>query len=82
MARKNPDHDSGCQFDFGQDEEILICRLNLDHRVILYKYWRARVLKEMLGLGILVGEAEEEARGLIQQVVPLWRRHFPGLQRG
>lgn len=43
------------------DQDTLVCCLNSEHKMYLYKPWRESTLKEMLGLECLVGEALKEA---------------------
>lgn len=43
------------------DQDTLVCCLNSEHKMYLYKSWRESTLKEMLGLGCLVGEALKAA---------------------
>lgn len=66
LKKKEDTHKGQCQFDFCDEaRETLICCLNQGHRVILYSPWRVSTIKEMFGMGILVGAAREE--GLLQK---------------
>ena len=63
---KTSPHGGNCRFDFdGDNREKLVCELNGEHWVLLlYGVRGVKVLKEMLGLGILVGDALAAAESL------------------
>ena len=52
------------------DRDILVCHLNSEHKMYLYKSWREKTLREMLEIGCLVGEAQKEAIFLCSQDIP------------
>jgi|CXWL01.1.fsa_nt_gi hypothetical protein len=52
------------------DRDTLVCHLNSEHKMYLYKSWRENTLREMLKIGCLVGEAQKEAISLCSQDIP------------